>query len=322
MTPACAGRWAALSLCLLLIAGVAGAQGPGVRALSIADYTAWLERVALAVEPSAAGPADLARVVRDVPVRWRVESAGQSFEIANDWLLTDLRELQSKPEAVARVRLVDRLRALAGEASAFEAPASGQAPSRARLDEILSRRDFRNIHGPTWVDELRQRILMWIVNVLERLFGSSAVPTVSTILVYMLIGLAAVALAMWTYRSLTRAAALETVVPGRMPVSAKEWSIWLAEAQQAAGRGEWRDAVHLSYWCAVSFLESKGAWKPDRARTPREYLRLLPASSGHRSALTALTRNFELVWYGTEAADERRFAEALGHLEHMGCRRG
>jgi hypothetical protein len=61
-------------------------------------------------------------------------------------------------------------------------------------------------------------------------------------------------------------------------------------------------------------------WPPDRARTPREYLRLLPWSSGYQPALTALTRDFEVVWYGKQEADAQAFSRALERLEQLGCR--
>ena len=98
-----------------------------------------------------------------------------------------------------------------------------------------------------------------------------------------------------------------------------DWPLWLAEAQAAAARGSWRDAIHFTYWCAVAFLEAKGAWRPDRARTPREYLRLLPPSSDDGATLAALTRRFELVWYGNANADAQAFAESIANLKKMGC---
>jgi len=311
-------RAAAILILSGLAVGVGAQQQPTPRTMTVVEYAAWLERLASAVEPADAEPAPLAR---DVPANLRVETSGQAFDVSNMWVLNQLRELQSRPAPLARTRLVERLRMVAAEASAYEAPAAPMQGSRAALDGILSRREFRNIHGPTWLDRLRQQIQQWIVRLLERVFGSSAIPTVSSILIYVLIGLAVLALASWTYQLLTRTAALESVVPDRGPVSAKEWSIWLDEAQQAAARGNWRDAIHLAYWCAVSFLESHGAWRPDRARTPREYLRLLPAASEHRPSLGTLTRTFELVWYGTDQADARSFADALAHLEKIGCRR-
>jgi hypothetical protein len=103
-------------------------------------------------------------------------------------------------------------------------------------------------------------------------------------------------------------------------VSAKEWAIWLAEARAAAAKREWREAIHLAYWAGISFLERQGTWKPDRARTPREYLRLLASGSEHRETLSTLTRIFELAWYAKKDADERTFSLTLQALEKLGCR--
>ena len=116
----------------------------------------------------------------------------------------------------------------------------------------------------------------------------SVIPTVGRILVYSLLGIAMLVLALWLYRSLRRGAATERVVPPVLPVSAKEWTVWMAEAREAALRGNWRDAIHLSYWAGISFLEIAGMWRPDRARTPREYLRLLPSASEYQPALTGV----------------------------------
>ena len=77
--------------------------------------------------------------------------------------------------------------------------------------------------------------------------------------------------------------------------------------------------MHLTYWCAVSFLEAEGAWRPDRTRTPREYLRLLPPATNHGAMLAALTKRCELVWYGTVHADANAYAESIDNLKSIGC---
>jgi hypothetical protein len=61
-------------------------------------------------------------------------------------------------------------------------------------------------------------------------------------------------------------------------------------------------------------------WRPDQARTPREYLRLLAADSQHRGTLTRLTRRLEVTWYGREIAGPETFAETVANLEELGCR--
>jgi hypothetical protein len=112
---------------------------------------------------------------------------------------------------------------------------------------------------------------------------------------------------------------METVVPAALPVSAKQWRVWLKEAHTAAAQGLWREAVHLAYWAGISFLEESGMWRPDKARTPREYLRLLPSGSEHSSTLNTLTRQLEVTWYGTQAAGPETFSETLTNLEKLGC---
>ena len=314
MTRASLALWSALVL--LGPAVCAGAQTPA-RTLTIQEYVAWLDRTAAAVDEGRIVPAE------SLPPLWLIETPAGPIEVSNAWLVRDLRALQTTPDPDRRARARDRLRILGAEARAFEDPPGESAGTRARLNEILQRREFRNLHGPTWRDRLRQRLLQLIVNLLNLLFGTSVVPTISHALVYVLIGVAALVVGVWTFRSVRRASRIETIVPDRVPISAKAWAVWLSEAQSASARGEWREAIHLSYWCAVSFLEARGAWRPDRARTPREYLRLLGGSSAHRNAvpeLAALTGRFERVWYGTDAADREAYAEALVNLERLGCR--
>jgi hypothetical protein len=159
-----------------------------------------------------------------------------------------------------------------------------------------------------------------LINLLRRLFRSTAIPTISKFVVYALMGIALLALVFIADRAIWRDRSAQEIVPRDLPVSAKEWTIWLTEARAAAAKGEWREAIHLAYWAGISFLERQGLWKPDRARTPREYLRLLSGSSEHRDTLTALTRIFELAWYAKREASERTFSQTLTELEKLGCR--
>jgi uncharacterized membrane protein YuzA (DUF378 family) len=296
-------------------------QAPAPPTLSIQDYIAWLDRLLSGVSSPAEDRSPRGSLlVQEIPPAWRVEAAGRSFDVSNAWLLRDVRVLRAAPDRAARDRVLDHLRILRSEAVSFQQPAPDASASRVLLNDILERREFRDIHGPTWLDRLRQRLLQFVIDMIERLFGSSAIPTVSSLLVYALIGIAVIVLAMWIAGSIRRSAAAESAVPDQPLISEKESSVWLSEAHAAAARGDWREAVRLVYWCAVSFLEARGEWRPDRARTPREYLRLLPLSSEERPGLVALTRTFELVWYGAREADPLRFEEALGHLEKIGCR--
>jgi hypothetical protein len=205
------------------------------------------------------------------------------------------------------------------EATALGEPTRDIAGERALLTEILSRPEFQRVHGPTWIDRLRQRTLEQLTILLRRLFGVSTIPVVGNVLVYALVFGSLAALVLWVYPSVLRPSRVEMLAVESSRPALKEWRAWLSEAHTAAADGRWREAVHFCYWCAVSFLEDKGAWPPDRSRTPREYLRLLESADDHRSALALLTRRLELVWYGANAADAHAFAEALASLEKIGC---
>ncbi|HUK62767.1 MAG TPA: DUF4129 domain-containing protein, partial [Dongiaceae bacterium] len=193
-----------------------------------------------------------------------------------------------------------------------------RSTDRRALTAILARHEFSAVHGPTWVDRLKRWIADLLLRLVDLIFGASSFPVIASIVVYGLIGLAVLVTALWVYRTLAGRQSPQ-VVPARVPISARPWTAWLSEAREAAAAGRWRDAVHLAYWAGVSCLESRGVWPPDRARTPREYLRLLPDTSEHRPALSALTRTFEPVWYGNRAADSETFAEAVAELERLGA---
>jgi hypothetical protein len=208
---------------------------------------------------------------------------------------------------------------LRSDAAAFAAAAPDTSANRARLNGILAAPEFSNIHGPTWLDRMKQRLEGFLLRWLGRAFASSVIPAIGDVAVYGLITLAVLLLAYWMYRVIRNSGELESILPFPLPVSSKEWTLWMAESRAAADRGNWRDAIHLAYWCGVCFLEAQGLWRPDSARTPREYLQLLPSSSEHQPALVALTRSFEVVWYGKQEADADTFSRTLAQLEKLGC---
>jgi hypothetical protein len=137
---------------------------------------------------------------------------------------------------------------------------------------------------------------------------------------WILIAICACVLAIWLKRIYDRR---EPETPREIipfAPSGKHWRTWLAEARAAAQQGNWRDAIHLAYWAGISQLESSGAWTPDSARTPREYLLLIKANNPSRGELAALTRDFERIWYGSQPAGDAEFSQSLQHLERLGCR--
>ena len=70
------------------------------------------------------------------------------------------------------------------------------------------------------------------------------------------------------------------------PGAPRGWQHWLREARAAAARGDYRAAIHAAYWAAIAHLEETKSLPEDRARTPRESLRLIrPESAELRAAV-------------------------------------
>jgi len=140
------------------------------------------------------------------------------------------------------------------------------------------------------------------------------------VVVYGIVLAAVGLLLVWIIRRLSRP---DAKVPPREIVpfspSARGWRAWLADAQSRARQRDWRNAIHLAYWASIAFLEESGSWKPNRARTPREYLRLVGVSDPQHPPLAALTRRLETVWYGDRPAREADYREAIRELERLGC---
>jgi hypothetical protein len=289
------------------------------RALTLHEYVAELDRMGSAIKSLDHKKPDISKLLQQTPTLWRVQTEQQTFEIPSEWLRSDLIDLRDDPGEGAQDSIVDRLQSLRSEAAAFETPRPNSSKARAQLDSILAAGEFDSVHGPTWLERLKQRVERFLIRLLGRAFASSLSPTLGNVAVYGLIIVAVLLLAYWMYRSIRSSGELETILPYPLPISSKEWTLWMSEARTAADRGKWRDAIHLAYWCGVSFLEAQGLWRPDYARTPREYLRLLPSSSEYHPTLLALTRSFEVVWYGKQEADAAAFSQTLAQLEKLGC---
>jgi hypothetical protein len=310
--------WFVLVICLtppMSRAQEAAAPAP----LTLAQYIQALDDSLSVVRDIKGDPQRAAYLAHNLPAAWNVEADGKIFEVSTEGIRRDLGAWQKKPETAGLDLILQHLETLRYQAAAYETPAPEIASRRSRLNDILARSEFRNVHGQTWIDRLKQRLTELLIRLLTRMFSSSAIPVISDILVYGLIGLAVLALAYWMYRSVRNSARLETIMPVSIPVSAKQWPIWIAQARAAAAGGQWADAIHLAYWGGISFLEAQGSWRADKARTPREYLRLLPATSAHQPTLRALTMRLEGVWYGMQTAGADGFQETLAELERLGC---
>ncbi|MBV9624650.1 MAG: DUF4129 domain-containing protein [Acidobacteria bacterium] len=310
-------RFCALIFCLC----AALALGASGRSLSMPQYTSELDRLSALAAEAIDRPAAASMACEELRGGWNVESRGQVFDIDTAWMLDGFKKLKAKPDNAIRDQLLDRIMALRSDAQAFEEQPPDSAAARNALKQILGRREFHQVRGPSRLDRLKFRIQLWILRFLARFFGSSSVPVINRIVVWILVSIALLFAIFFVYRSIKQSARVESLMLETPSRVARNWRAWMEDSEAAGAKGLWREAIHLGYWAAVSFLEESGTWRPDQARTPREYLRLLPAESEQRSTLAILTGRLERTWYGSEQAGPDGFSETLANLEKLGCRR-
>src|ERR1041384_7080131 len=264
-----AWRWASIFALILFTALPSLGQPSRDGTLTAAEYGIQLDKlIASTAQPLTTK--QTTDILSELPPSWRVNTNDRQFEISTQWLHEDLLNYADKPDEKLLTADHTKLLALRADLNGYVDTSPDNSAARRQLASILSRREFEDASAPGFVERLKQRLLLYIIRLLSRAFGSSSIPVIGKYFVYTLVAIAVLGLAYWIYRTLRADTRLEHIVPPTIAVSAKEWTLWMAEARTAADQGNWRDAIHLAYWAGISFLESQGTWRPDRACTPRE----------------------------------------------------
>jgi hypothetical protein len=271
----------------------------------------------------------------------------QPREVRYDWLRTVLARAGNKtalaqPDAIRLTRgaktappsidtlLADARTRLQNDEKQAAGPAETEpnyAAQRQTLNGILSQRAYQGVSEVSATERFRE----WLNYQLDRFlaslvrFGRRSPWIGWTLLGLLFIGIG-VGL-VWAFVRIERSSRVKLipdVVPAPGAPSAREWQSWLADAKSVAAKGEWRDAIHFVYWAAIARLESNVGsgrlWPADRARTPREYLGLVPGGDARKPALTALTRSFERTWYGGRTAEPGDFQSAMELAASLGVK--
>ncbi|HKD81369.1 MAG TPA: DUF4129 domain-containing protein [Candidatus Angelobacter sp.] len=293
--------------------------------ISVSEYRQQLADISQKVDALKADPDQAAQLVTEIPDTVSVSTGSGEVQVNYKILKADLAAF-SRANEEKRASLLNQIQnyvqALTSEAEAFERAGTDLSAAHNKLAAILARHEFSKVRGPNAKDALLARIFRWLSRHLGRFrVGGKSTFDVMLFFIYLLVGTAAVFLLVWTIGRLRRP---QEELPQREIIpfspSARSWRKWLAEARALAQQQDWRNAIHLAYWAGISYLEEHGAWKPNRARTPREYLRLIGSRGAQYPVLAALTRKLEQVWYGYADAAESDFHETLGELEKLGCR--
>jgi Domain of unknown function (DUF4129) len=322
-------RAARLSLSLILLAFVAPAvfaqsSAASARPLTLQEYISELDRCSAVLNNHQSDAAAFRNLRATLPAQWTVADGGQVYTIGTDWLSGALVAL--RPDTPANNPLLagtrQRLAALRAAAESLEdqSRSASLQQSRAELDHILSAKEFQNGHGPSWFDLLKARIYDWIGRKLDWLLGHFRHGrTIGNVIAWTVIALAALLLALWAVRASLRGGKQTEMDLDGAARPEGGWRDWLRNARAAAERGDYRAAIHAAYWAGVMRLEEVHRLPQDRARTPREALRLIRRESAEYAPLAQLTRRFELVWYGYRSATETDWSDAIEQLEKLGC---
>jgi len=354
---AAAARFAAV---LLIAANVSTpAQTPatsaGWRDVTVDQYRQHLEQLDAAVAdcqvqqklksppPSNGNACDPGRVGPDDRVSGVLPADAQPREVRYDWLRAVLSQAEHKEAAAppsfalaapakkaAAPTFEEQLAAARTRLQADEQQAAGPAAAganyaaeRQALAAILSQKAYQGVTVVSPAGRFRE----WLNEQLDRFFGglmrfgSRSKWIGWTLLSLLLLGVG-VAL-VWIFVRIERNARIKLVpdeIAANGAPSAREWQLWLKDAQAMAAKAQWRDGIHLLYWAAISRLEARRLWPADRARTPREYLALMPGGDTRQQPLMSLTHSFERTWYGGRDAGLADFDAALQLASSLGVK--
>ncbi len=266
-----------------------------------------------------------------LPKAWAVDAGGRHYDVPTDLLVSRLVKAERQPEL--RGQQLDQARDYLDALGAETASLSGQPPprtdsARAKLDAILARSEYAHTRQESWWEKLRARISEILYNALVRILrGVGGQASLGYVLLWIGICAAAILIAYWIFRRWFRAASREEMALQAAAVPSRSWQEWIFAAREAAGRTDYRMAIHCAYWAGIARLQDLGALAPDRAKTPREYLRALTKSklilpetlATRHQALSMLTSRLEKIWYGYQIATEADFRDSLTQLETLGC---
>ncbi len=268
-------------------------------------------------------PASQARDVRYDWLRTVLIHAGDKGNIRQPAVMGPPSRAKSQPLNASDLLNQASQRLEMDEQQAESPPVANPAypDERKSLDTILAQREYQ---GVTKVS-LRDRALEWLGNLFDKILMNLAgmgarAPWAARILEGLLLGGIGIAL-VWFFIRIERSARVRLVPdvdPAPGSPSAREWQLWIKDAQAAAASGLWREAIHSVYWASIARLESGRLWPADRARTPREYLGLMGGNDPRKPTLTALTRSFERTWYGGRDAGAVDFNSAMALAAELG----
>jgi hypothetical protein len=310
----------AFAIFAVLVGSSAAYAAPKLPCGSIAEYRAALVHVSDALKQD---KPNFDSATESLPASCEFTQAGQHFSI--NLVNLEARIISAgKDKDDEQVEEVNDIRheldRLISGIDRYSQPADPTVEPK--LQSILSRSEFRRVNHQNAGDALHEWMMQLMFKLLSLMMKNpEEVRWVAEALTWTVGAAVVLFLLWWIYRWVSRKG---PDVPRREYVpfspSAKHWRDWLSEAHASMAEGDFRESIHRAYWAAISHLESRGAWRPDRARTPREYLRIMLPADPARSVLTDLTREFEVVWYGNRVPGAAQCDAFITKVEQVACK--
>ncbi len=308
-----------LAFCVLTLTGPAFAASAQPPQRSIAAYRDHLQSLASLIA-QCRQHTDVAHCNGDAvgpDEQVRVPGLSQPRSVSYVWLRSVLQHVADTKHVLQPAEVAPLLQAAAERIQLEQSQAPGGpskiAPVAAQpgaahtaLTQILARPEFLYIDR-SLLQRVQDQVALWINRHLAGLAEySSHRRWLGRLLTWALISFACLGLAVWFVQQSRRARGLnlENAAPMEGSPSLRSWERWRQDAEEAVLQQRWRDAVRAYYWASIARLESRGQWTADRARTPREYLRLLVPDHPKHHDLGLLTRQFEGCWYGADKATQ------------------
>ena len=307
----------------MIIVAVLGSSMASAAARLPCDSVVSYRALLLYVSEAAKSPKpDIDHLIASVPAKCSFEIGGKHFQPSTSQLhaeLQDVKKAEDKDRAetlqLLQKTIQRRLTALDGFARGVDSTV------KPKLQLIFQQREFRNVGSQDARALLREKLLQLLIALFSLIAKNPEQAALfAEIFAWSVVVLVALFVLWKLYRWATRPRPLD-VSREIMPFapSAKAWQQWMRDARAALASGDLREAIHSSYWAAISHLEASGAWIPDKARTPREYLRLIGAADPARPLLTEISWVFEVVWYGNRIPAPAECEAFLAKVEQIAC---
>lgn len=274
------------------------------------------------------------KVVKDIIAELspteKIELSGNTIEVSNEWLLSKLKEYSNEKYESKRSNeivneLLERLAVLKIKLNELETQQLSNLTKdeeKQKLDEILKRDEYKKPKEAeeTWLQRKWREFWEWIDSLLktenrreipDQQIGS---PTISNALVYVIVGIAILAIGFLIYRFLgpliekirkrDKRERKSRVILGEVISADEDSNNIFAEAENLARNGNLREAIRKGYIAFLCELSDRKIIGLSTHKTNRDYLRDVSKRKELHQKMNSLTNNFERNWYGLRKTEE------------------